>query len=445
MNFLIATCFLLTSIGSCNNSESINNDPSDSSKKVVIVGAGISGLAAANYFKDKGVNPIVLEASDKIGGRLRTDRSLGIAFDEGASWIHGPKGNPITSLATESGANTFLTRDDLVKVYDFNGTPYAESVLDKAEAQYRKNLNRLNGNTHQSFGDAFYGQHPQLRNDRLWTYMLSAFLEFDTGGDINKLSSTYFYDDEAFRGDDVIITNGFDRVTDFLAKGIDVRLNTKVQKIDYSQEKTIISTSQGQFEADYVLVTVPLGVLKQGVITFNPSLPKPTQNAINGLEMGSVNKFLLTWDAPFWDNQLQYIGYTPEQKGKFNYFLNVSKFTNAHALMTFAFGDYSKATESMSDAAITHEIMGHLKIIYGQDIPEPTHMLRTKWNIDSYTFGSYSFATKGTTAADFEVFEEPVDNKIFFAGEHTIVDYRGTVHGAYLSGIREAKKILRQY
>ncbi|WP_172435944.1 flavin monoamine oxidase family protein [Sediminicola luteus] len=409
------------------------------------MGAGISGLAAANYFKDKGVNPIVLEASDKIGGRLRTDRSLGIAFDEGASWIHGPKGNPITSLATESGANTFLTRDDLVKVYDFNGTPYAESVLDKAEAQYRKNLNRLNGNTHQSFGDAFYGQHPQLRNDRLWTYMLSAFLEFDTGGDINKLSSTYFYDDEAFRGDDVIITNGFDRVTDFLAKGIDVRLNTKVQKIDYSQEKTIISTSQGQFEADYVLVTVPLGVLKQGVITFNPSLPKPTQNAINGLEMGSVNKFLLTWDAPFWDNQLQYIGYTPEQKGKFNYFLNVSKFTNAHALMTFAFGDYSKATESMSDAAITHEIMGHLKIIYGQDIPEPTHMLRTKWNIDSYTFGSYSFATKGTTAADFEVFEEPVDNKIFFAGEHTIVDYRGTVHGAYLSGIREAKKILRQY
>lgn len=153
--------------------------------------------------------------------------------------------------------------------------------------------------------------------------------------------------------------------------------------------------------------------------------------------MGSLNKSLLTWDT-----NLQYIGYTPEQKGKFNYFMNVGKFTTANALMTFAFGDYSLQTEQMSDAQITDEIMVHLKAIYGNSIPEPTNMQRTKWNTNQYTFGSYSFATNGPTGEDFEIFEEPVNNKIFFAGEHTIINYRGTVHGAYLSGVREARKII---
>jgi phytoene dehydrogenase-like protein len=88
-------------------------------KTVVVIGGGISGLAAAKKLKEKGFNVIVLEAQEKVGGRMRTDRSLGVAFDEGASWIHGPNGNPITSLASQSGANTFLTSDDSVEVEVF--------------------------------------------------------------------------------------------------------------------------------------------------------------------------------------------------------------------------------------------------------------------------------------------------------------------------------------
>ena len=69
------------------------------SKEIVIVGAGISGLSAANYLNQQGVSPIILEAQPQIGGRIKTNRSLGLAFDEGASWIHRSLGNPITDLA----------------------------------------------------------------------------------------------------------------------------------------------------------------------------------------------------------------------------------------------------------------------------------------------------------------------------------------------------------
>lgn len=412
-------------------------------KTVVVIGGGISGLAAAKKLKQKGFTVIVLEAQEKVGGRMRTDRSLGIAFDEGASWIHGPNGNPITNLATQSGANTFLTSDDSVKVFDVNGTAYSDSVLTNAENQFSSALNAVRnaGTQTQSFQTVFNSLYPTQANDRLWKYMLSAYLEFNTGGDISKLSSKFFDDDEEFNGEDLIITNGFDKVTDFLAQGLDIRLNTRVTSINYSKTKSTITASGNKIEADYVLVTVPLGVLKNNAIAFIPALPTNKINAIANTNIGTVNKFLLVWNTPFWDTNLQYIGYTPNDRGKFNYYLNIKKFTPSNGLMTFAFGDYATVTESMTDSEIINEIMLNLKSIYGNSIPNPTHFLRTKWGQNINSFGAYSYATNGSTTADFDTLANEVNNKIFFAGEHTEREYRGTVHGAYLSGIREADKI----
>ncbi|WP_459209671.1 flavin monoamine oxidase family protein [Aquimarina rhabdastrellae] len=413
-------------------------------KQIVIVGAGISGLSAAHYLKKKGYNPIILEAQAKVGGRLKTDRSLGIAFDEGASWIHGPKKNPITKLAKEAGTKTFLTNDDNIKTYDKDGKIYNQRILNNAEERYNTFLDEVEGKQGESFADIFYKMHPNLKENRLWTYMLSAFLEFDTGGDIHKLSSTSFYDDKAFKGEDLIITNGYDKITDYLAHHIDIRFNTVVESIDYRESNVIIKTNRGDFSAEKVLVTVPLGVLKKKKIEFKPSLPAETQKAIDDLEMGSVNKFLLVWDKAFWDEDVQYIGYTPVEKGKFNYFLNVKKFTEANALMTFAFGDYAIETEKMTNEQLIEEMIVHLRTIYGKEIPKPRHFLRTKWNNNKYSYGAYSFPDKISGSAAYDVFKKPIKNKIFFAGEHTIKAYRGTVHGAYLSGIREAKKLLKK-
>ena len=436
--FLFLTPTLLASCGK--EDENINPN----GKTVVVIGGGISGLAAAKKLKEKGFTVIVLEAQEKVGGRMRTDRSLGVAFDEGASWIHGPNGNPITNLASQSGANTFLTSDDSVEVFDTNGTAYSDTLLTNSENQFKSSLNAVRnaGTQTQSFQTVFNSLYPAQVNDRLWKYMLSAYLEFNTGGDISKLSSKFFDDDGEFSGEDVIITNGYDKVTDFLATGLDIRLNTRVSSINYSNAKVNITANTNNIEADYVIVSVPLGVLKNNAITFTPALPTNKINAINNTNMGNVNKFLLVWNTPFWDTNLQYIGYTPDIKGKFNYFLNIKKFTSSNGLMTFAFGDYATLIENMTDSQIINEIMLNLRSIYGNSIPNPTNFLRTKWGQNVNSYGAYSYATNGSTSSDFDTLASEVNNKLFFAGEHTEIEYRGTVHGAYLSGLREADKII---
>jgi monoamine oxidase len=115
---------------------------------------------------------------------------------------------------------------------------------------------------------------------------------------------------------------------------------------------------------------------------------------------------------------------------------------SVNALMTFAYADYARLTETMTDAQIIDEIMIHLKDIYGNSIPNPTNMLRTKWQTNENSFGAYSYTAVGTEMQHFNDLANEVNNKLFFAGEHTNIDYFSTAHGAYLSGIREADKII---
>jgi monoamine oxidase len=96
----------------------------------------------------------------------------------------------------------------------------------------------------------------------------------------------------------------------------------------------------------------------------------------------------------------------------------------------------------MTDAQIISEIMTHLKDIYGNNIPNPTNLLRTKWQTNENTFGAYSYTAVGTEMQHFDDLAEEINDKLFFAGEHTEIDYFSTAHGAYLSGIREADKII---
>lgn len=433
---LIAPSLLASS---CNK----DDDNKPNGKTVVVIGAGISGLAAAKKLKEKGFNVIVLEAQDKVGGRLRTNRTLGVAFDEGASWIHGTNGNPITNLAQQAGMNTAFTDDESLVCYDIGGVLRSDTVFDNAEAELETILSTLknSGSTTQSFETIFNSLHPTKVNDRLWKFLLSTYITFDLG-DLDKVSSTLYDEGEEFSGEERISTNGYDTIPNFLANGLNIQLNQRVSKIDYSNSKTKITHNGTTTEADYVLVTVPLGVLKSGNIQFVPALPTAKQTAIQKIGMNCVNKFLLTWNTAFWDDE-QYICYTPETKDKFNYFVNVKKFhPSVNALMTFAYADNARLTETMTDSQIIDDIMLHLRDIYGNSIPNPTNLIRTKWQTNENSFGAYSFTQVGTEMQHFEDLAEEINDKLFFAGEHTHIDYFSTAHGAYLSGIREADKII---
>ena len=419
------------------------NGINPTTKTVVVIGAGIAGLTAAKKLQEAGFKVRVLEAQDKVGGRLRTNRSLGLPFDEGASWIHGIDGNPITALAQEAGMTTFQTLDDSMKSYDIGGIIRKTSTYDSAEDDFYNILGSMmkKGSNTQSFEQVFNQLYPGKTNDRLWKFFLSTYLTFDTG-DLDKLSSTLYYEGEEYGGVEKIATNGYDTVATYLAKNLSISLNQRVSAIDYSGATINITHNNTVTPADFVIVTVPLGVLKNNKIVFTPNLPSAKQTAIQKIGMNCVNKFLLTWETAFWDD-VQYISYTPEMRDKFNYFVNLNKFLpSANALMTFAYADYGRATETMTDAQVTSEIMAHLRDMYGTSIPAPAHLLRTRWSTNENSFGAYSYTAVGTEMRHFEDLAEEIDNKLFFGGEHTEVDYFSTVHGAYLSGIREADKII---
>lgn len=427
-------------LSSCNND---GDGQKTNGKTVIVVGAGISGLAAAKKLKENGFNVIVLEAQSKVGGRLKTNRSLGVAFDEGASWIHGTAGNPITLLAQQAGMNTAFTDDESILAYDLGGVLHGDNNFSDTEDKFYTVLETLknNGSSTKSFETVFNELYPTYCNDRLWKFFLSTYLTFDTG-DLNMLSSLLYNEGEEFGGEERISVNGYDTIPNFLASGLNVQLNQKVTKIDYSNTKVQVSHNGKVTDADYVLVTVPLGVLKANIIEFVPSLPSEKQNAIQKVGVNCVNKFLLTWETAFWDDE-QYICYTPDIKDKFNYFVNVKKYQpTVNALMTFAYADKARQTENMTDQQIIEEIMTHLRDIYGNNIPYPKNILRTKWQTNEYSYGSYSYTAVGTEMRHFDDLAEEIDDKIFFAGEHTEIDYFSTAHGAYLSGIREADKII---
>lgn len=451
LNIILGVCLSISLVACSNEAGSeviVSTTVSNPKSTVIVVGAGLAGLKTAFDLKQNGIDVIVLEAQSKVGGRLKTNRSLGIPFDEGASWIHGSSfENPITDIANVSGLNLFETKDQSVKVYDVSGEQYSFESLEKSEEYFEavKDHVREKGKAEVPFKTVFDELNPQFVNDRVKDYMLSAYLEFNIGGDISKLSSSEFDSDEAFDGTEQLVINGYDTLADYFAQDLNVVTNAVVLEVNYRNEGVLVTLQDGRvFTGDTVVIAVPLGVLKQDKIKFIPELPNDKREAIQRMHMGNVNKFLVQWDESFWDDSVHYIGYTSNQKGRFNYFLNVNQFSqDANALMTFAFGDQADVSEGQSDDEIINEILVNLRSIYGASVPESKpKLLRTKWRSNPYSYGAYSFVGVGSSTEDFGIISQPVVSKIFFAGEHTSSEYRGTVHGAYLSGLRVAKEIL---
>ncbi len=430
-------------LGSC---LSHSGDRSRLKTKIIVVGAGIAGLTAAQALQSQGADVIVVEAKPYVGGRLLTDYSLGTAFEIGAGWIHGPDGNPISTLAKQIQGKTFVTEDDSLLVYDHNGNAISEAVIDKLDERFDSLLKQVDNyvgtDDFISLQEAILKVNPTSLEDPLINWALTAFTEFDTGGPIEKLSAGYFNEDEAFDGDDIILVDGYDSILTPLSQGLDIRLNTIVTAIKYSNEEIRVATNTEELLGDYVICTVPLGVLQAGKIAFSPVLPESHQQSINKIPMGNVTKVALKFPQAFWPLNTQYFGFQSEVKGKWPYFMNYRMFSNQNILVALSFGSYPSKIESESDQVIQGEIMDILRIMFGNAISEPKQIIVTRWSQDPHTWGAYSFAGTKTTPQDFEVLAKPVANRLFFAGEHTNFDYHGTTHGAYLSGVAAAEKII---
>jgi monoamine oxidase len=262
------------------------------------------------------------------------------------------------------------------------------------------------------------------------------------GADAKDLSLWEWDQDEEFGGEEVVFPNGYHQIVKGLAQGLDIRLNTMVNAIQYGDEGVEVQTSAGVFMAEKVVVTIPLGVLKQASIKFEPPLPQSKQEAINRLGMGVLNKVYLKFPNIFWDADAEVFSYIGETLGEWSDWLSFTPMTGEPILMAFHGGDKGFDLEDLSDDEVIAGAMQTLRTMFGEDAPAPETYLITRWGRDKFSYGSYSHIPPFASGDDYDALFEPVDDVLFFAGEATSQKYPATVHGAYLSGVAAGELVI---
>lgn len=425
----------------------------ENAQHVIIIGAGIAGLGAARALRQKGWQATVLEARDRIGGRIWTSRLWkNMSLDLGASWIHGTQRNPISQLAHEFGADTLPTDSDRASLYGPDGRLVATEdqavVYDRFEKivgdlkMKRGGLERDRSVKH-ALDEAVKSAGLTGAELDAFNFAVNSEIEHVYAADVEDLSFPHWDTGKEFRGGDVLIRLGFDQITNGLAKDLDIKLRHVVTKIEHGPDGVTVTTDQAAFKADRVLVTVPLGVLRSGGITFLPALPEQKTDALQRLRMGTLNKCYLRFREMFWEEDDHWIGHIPKKRGEWTEFLNLYPLIRKSVLLGFNAGSFGKQLESMTDEEIVQSVMTVLRKMYGGSIPEPEVALITRWASDPFSLGSYSHIPVGSSPKDMAELAKPVGGRLFFAGEHTS-EYYATVHGAYLSGLRAAAEISHQ-
>ncbi|KAG0341157.1 hypothetical protein BG004_006122 [Podila humilis] len=464
-------------------------------KNVLIIGAGISGLAAAQELaKDPSVKVSILEARNRLGGRLDTRRNLiplshpggghvaaspetssalsftlapgdmaDIPIDFGASWIHGvDPTNPIVPLAEAAHARLVPTNFDVVyqkpglPAYDQDRSNHYWSVLWDIFARAREfaRLNRDRISVHTSFKTWFdhFLATRQSDSEHLPDYMskddlsvvplLALFWADENAIELEKVSLKYMDAEKMFPGDHSIMATGYDGIVNLIARDImanvTIHLEHVVDGIEYNDTGVSISTNKGIFTADIVLVTLPLGVLKSGSVTFSPPLPLKKQLAIQRLGFGTMVKVIMYFPTCFWPVDKHFINFLPsaeysrkpipalvrhlnvnQQEALSVYMQDLANYTSmmpihgASILIGYATNAAAAAFGKLTDKEAMEVLfcqLSHYYDVLGKD-PEahrPTQYYMTRWCDDPYARGSYTSIPVGGYQSDLAEFEIPV-------------------------------------
>ncbi|XP_044518805.1 peroxisomal N(1)-acetyl-spermine/spermidine oxidase isoform X1 [Gracilinanus agilis] len=488
------------------------------SPTILVIGGGIAGLGAAqrlcrhHCFR----NLRLLEATDRCGGRIRSESAFGGVVEIGAHWIHGPsKQNPVFQLALEYGLLGEKEMSEENQLIEVGGHPGLPSVSFSSSGK-DVNLKLVEDVAH-----LFYTLLDQTREFLHMTETPVASVGEFLKESINRHMSEWTEDEETknlklsilntffnleccvsgshsmdlvalgpfgeyatLPGLDCTFTEGYEGLTNCMMTSLPknvILFNKPVKTIhwngsfraEHSPKERFpvqVECEDGQtFPAHHVIVTVPLGFLKEKMATFfSPQLPRRKTEVIRRLGFGTNNKIFLEFEEPFWEPDCQQIQVVWEDTSPFNdvraelqdiWFQKLVGFIvlppkeSTHVLCGFIAGNESEFMETLSDEEVRSSLTQVLRRITGNpQLSGPRSILRSRWHSAPYTRGSYSYVAVGSSGDDVDTLAQPLPPdplstklQVLFAGEATHRTFYSTTHGALLSGWREADRLIGLY
>ena len=435
---------------------------------VIVIGAGVAGLIAAVKLAEAGCHVTVLEAGDRVGGRIRTVHVGDVAIELGAEFVHG-KPPELLALLNELGLkHDALNGEDIA--FTRQGVKQPDADSNDADSPFHL-LQTMVG-----WSDA----HPE--QDLSFTEYLArkrvllddakgvlGYVEGFNAADALEISvrslALQQRAEDSIDGDAVAhVRGGYDGLPNALAErlrraGATVRLGSTVIRVTWKPGHVRVTLASGEImQADRAVITLPLGVLQRQAVAFEPAPGDILAHAAR-MRMGQVCRINMVFKRRWWaelqhpqHETLQRMGFLlPEERqpgAHFNVFW--TGYPSLDPVLTaWSGGPSSAAFDGMSDHAIAHAACGDLARIFGlspeQVLDELASHHMHDWQRDPLFSGAYSWVPVGASDASAKM-SEPVEDTLFFAGEHTdTTGHWGTVHGALRSGMRAAEQVLRTF
>ncbi|XP_010557801.1 PREDICTED: polyamine oxidase 1-like [Tarenaya hassleriana] len=437
-------------------------DTPSSLASVIIIGAGISGISAAKVLAENGVRDVlILEATDRIGGRIRKESFGGVSVELGAGWIAGVGGkepNPVWELASQFDLRTCFSdySNARYNIYDRSGkiipSGLAADAYKKAVDSAIQKLKSLETNHDDEICKAIeVPPSPKTPIELAIDFILHDF----EMAEVEPISTYVDFGEREFlvadeRGYEHLL---YKMAEEFLytckGKILDNRLkfDKVVREVQHSRNGVVVKTEDGSvYEANYLVVSASIGVLQSSLISFKPSLPRWKTEAIHKCDVIVYTKIFLKFPRCFWPcgPGKEFFIYAHERRGYYTFWQHMENaYPGSNLLVVTLTNGESKRVEAQSDQETLEEAMSVLRDMFGSDIPDATDILVPKWWNNPFQRGSYSNYPIISNNQLAQNIKAPV-GRIFFTGEHTSEKFSGYVHGGYLAGIDTSRSLLEE-
>ncbi len=412
---------------------------------VIVLGAGIAGLAAARTLAEAGKSVLLLEARSRIGGRMHTLHVPGVehAVELGAEFIHG-RPPALLALLAEAGLAIYETEGEQFCFEDSRVQECPEDDSPENEDTLLEGMKRASDESGDMSFDAYLacssGSEEAKARARSYVEGFNAADASEIG--IEGLARQQAAEDAIEGHRAARVVRGYAALAEYVrdravAAGVKLLLETPVSRISWRAGACTVHGESSRWNARQVVCALPLGVLQGGAVSFDPE-PSVAFRAVHSLRPGAVQRLVLQFKQPWW------AGAQPHMRFLFAPpLLPPTWWTTAprtSPLLTGWVGG-PKALR-MTGKPLLQEALRTLDTMFGARRQTPVAAHTHDWQQDPYSCGAYSYAPAGAADA-YRTLAEPIEDTLFFAGEHTdITGHPGTVHGALGSGLRAAHQAL---